>query len=53
MDRVRMVSRDIKTTFYDIFRENNTEANEMANAAIGAIPSALSIDRVSNLVPLY
>jgi ribonuclease HI len=53
MDRIRMVSRDIKTTFYHILRENNIEADKMANAAIGAKPGALSIDGVSTLVPLY
>jgi hypothetical protein len=53
MDRIRLVSRDIRTTFYHILRENNSEADKMANAAIGAKPGALSIDGVSTLVPLY
>ena len=53
MDRIRMVSSDIKTIVYHILIENNTEADKMANAAIGAKPSALSIDGVSTLVPLY
>ena len=53
MDRIRLVSQDIRTTFYYILRRNNSEANKMANAAIGAKPGALSIDEVSTLVPLY
>jgi hypothetical protein len=53
MDRIRMVSLDIKTTFYHILTKNNIEADKMANAAIGAKPGALSIDEFSTLVPLY
>jgi len=53
MDRIRMVSLDIKTIVYHILTENNTEADKMANAAIGAKPSTLSLDEFSTLVPLY
>ena len=48
-----MVSREIKTTFYHILRENKIEADKITNAAIGAKLGALSINGVSTLVPLY
>jgi hypothetical protein len=53
MDRIRLVSRDIRTTFYQILRVNNSEDDKMANAAIGAKLGSLSIDGVSALTPLY
>jgi hypothetical protein len=53
MDITRLVSRDIRTTFYHILRDNNNEADKMANVAIGENPGALSIDEVSTLSPLY
>ena len=53
VDRIRMVSLDIKTTFYHILTKNNIKAEKMANATIGAKPGALSIDKFSTLVPLY
>jgi hypothetical protein len=51
MDRIRMDSQDIKTTFYHIMRENNTEADKMENATIGETPGSLSIDGVTTLPP--
>jgi ribonuclease HI len=53
LDRTRLASRDIRTTFYHILWGNNSEADKMANAAIGANPGTLSIDRVSTPAPLY
>jgi hypothetical protein len=53
MDKIRLVSRDIRTTFYHILRENKNEADNLSNAAIGAKPGTLSIDGVSTLAPIY
>ena len=53
LDRTRLASRDIRTTFYHILWGNNSKVDKMANAAIGANPGALSIDGVSTLAPLY
>jgi ribonuclease HI len=53
LDRICLASRDIRTTFYHILWGNNSEAEKMENAAIGANPGTLSIDGVSTPAPLY
>jgi len=53
MGKTRMASRDTRTTFYQIIRATNSEADKMAYAAIGANPGALSIERFSSVAPLY
>lgn len=50
-NRIRVDSRDIKITFYHIMRENNIEADKMANAVIGETPGSLSIDGVITSTP--
>jgi hypothetical protein len=52
-DRIRVDSRDIKITFYHIMRENNKEADKMANATIGKMLGSLSVDRVVTSAPLF
>jgi ribonuclease HI len=53
MDRIRVESRDIKITFYHIMRENNKEADKMANAAIGKTLGSLSVEGVVTSTPLF
>jgi ribonuclease HI len=53
LDRTRLASKEIKTTFFHILRGNNNEADKMANAAIGTNPDTLSIDGVLTSTTLY
>lgn len=53
LDRTRLASKEIKTTFFHILRGNNSEADKMANAAIGTNPDTLSIDGVLTSTTLY
>jgi hypothetical protein len=53
LDRIRLASRDIRTTFYHILRGNKNDVDKMANVLIGENLGSLSIDGVSTPTPLY
>jgi hypothetical protein len=53
LDRTRLASKEIKTTFFHILRGNNSEADKMANATIETNPDTLSIDGVLTSTTLY
>jgi hypothetical protein len=51
MDRTWLASREIKITFFHILRGNNSEADKMANVAIGKNLGTLSIDEFQSQPP--
>ena len=52
-DIIRLESQVIKITFYHIMRENNKEADKMANATIGKMLGSLSVEGVETSTPLF
>ena len=52
IDRIRIITRTLKPNFLHVLRDNNKEADNMANEAIGRPPGTLGVEGKEGLAPL-